>query len=99
LDIAASTGLQVTAVRRSIDRCNVEEDELAGFRQRPTQLIARAHQPALLIPPRSVYFALKAGIDQFEVEHCDFGRIGACRRRGQQHQRDDETGNSHDRGP
>ena len=27
-DIAASTGLQITAVRRNIDRRNVEEDEL-----------------------------------------------------------------------
>jgi hypothetical protein len=30
-DIAASTGLQITAVRRNTDRRNVEEDELAAL--------------------------------------------------------------------
>ena len=72
-------GLPVAAVRRSIDRRNVEEDELAGFRQRLSHLIACAHQPALLIRPRSLHFTLKTGVHQFEIKHRNFGRVGTCR--------------------
>ena len=70
----------MAAVRRSIDRRNVEEDELAGFRQRPAQLIPYAHQPSLLVRPRPLHLALKAGVHQFEIKHCNFGRVGTCRR-------------------
>ena len=70
----------MAAVRRSIDRRNVEEDELAGFRQRPAQLIPCARQLSLLVRPRSLHFALKAGVHQFEIKHRSFGgsaRAGA----------------------
>jgi hypothetical protein len=80
LHVAAAASLQIAAVRRSIDRGNVEQMELAGFGQFLAQLIADAHQPSLLVGPRSVHFALKAGIDQFEIEHRDLGRIGMNRR-------------------
>ena len=80
LHIAATAGLQVTAVRCSIDRRNVENGKFSGFRHRLAQLIAGVHQPPLFVRPRPIHFALQAGIDQFEVEHSDFERIGMCRR-------------------
>lgn len=97
LHVAAAAGLPVAAVRRSIDRRNVEEDELAGFRQRLAHLIARAHQPALLIRPRSLHFTLKTGIHQFEIKHRDFGRVGTCRRWDHQRQRHEDEDRFHDR--
>lgn len=54
---------------------DVEDDEIVGFRQRPTLLIACAHEPALLVRPRSVHFPLQAGVDQFEIKHRNFGRV------------------------
>jgi hypothetical protein len=59
LHVAAATGLQVAAVGCSINRCNIEDGELAGFRQCPAQLIARAHESALLVRARSVDFACR----------------------------------------
>jgi len=99
LHVAAATGLQVTGVRRSIDRRDVEDDKLTGSRQCLAQLFGNVLQPPLFVRLRSIHFALQAGIEKFEVEHSDFERIGMCQRRDQQHQRDDETRNSHDRGP
>ena len=80
LHVAAAAGLQMAAMRRSVDRRNVEEDELAGFRQGPAQLVACAHQPSLLVRPRPLYFALKAGVHQFEIKHRNFRRVGTRRR-------------------
>ena len=49
LHIATAAGLQIAAVRRSIHRGNVEQLELAGFRQSFAQLIADPHQAVMLV--------------------------------------------------
>jgi hypothetical protein len=86
-------------VRRSIDRRDVEDDKLSSVRQRFAQLFGDVLQPPLFVRLWSIHLALQAGIKQFEVEHSGLERIGVCRRQDRQHQRDDETRNSHDRGP
>src|SRR3979490_2345260 len=60
--VATAAGLQVAAVRRSINRGAVEDRKLSGFRQCLAQLIAGAHQPLLFVGPRPIHFALKAGV-------------------------------------
>ena len=66
--------------RRGIDRRNVEQLEFAGFRQSFAQLIADPHQAVMFVGPRAVDLTLKAGIEQFEIEHRDLRRIGKRRR-------------------
>lgn len=77
--VAAATGLQVTGVRCSMDRRDIENDEFSGFRQRFSELIAGVLQPPLLVRAWSIHFALQAGINQLEIKHSNFGRI--CMRR------------------
>ena len=78
-DITAAACLQIALMRRSIDRRDVEDRKLSGFRDCLAQLIAGAHQPPFFVGPRPIHFALKAGIHQFEIKHGDFGWIGARR--------------------
>lgn len=77
--VATAAGLQIAAVRRSIDRRDVEDRKFSGFRQCLAQLIACAHQPPLFVGPRPIHLALKAGVHQFKIKHGDFGWIGARR--------------------
>jgi len=98
LDVAAAACLQVTGVRRSIYRRDVEDDEFSISRQRFAQLFGDVLQPPLFVHLRSIHFALQAGIEQFEVEHSGLKRVGMYRR-DRQHQCDDENKDSHDRGP
>jgi hypothetical protein len=62
-------------------------------------LIADAHQPTLLVGPRTVHLALQARIDQFEIEHRDLGRIGMNRRRNHQRQCGGGEQRSHESDP
>jgi len=78
--VATAAGLQIAAVRRSIDRRDVDDLKLAGIRRFLAQLIACPCQPVMLVRAGSIHLALQAGIDQLEIEHCDFRRIGACLR-------------------
>lgn len=68
LHFAAAAGLQIAAVRRSIDRRSIQNGELAGVGQHFPDLVACTHEPPLLIGTRTIDFALKAGIDEFEIE-------------------------------
>jgi len=78
--VAAATSLQVTGVRCSMDRRDIENDKFSGIRQRFTQLIAGFPQTPLLVRPWPIHFALQAGINQLEIKHGNFGWL--CMRRG-----------------
>jgi hypothetical protein len=62
LHVAAAAGLQIAAMRCSIDFGNVEQTELAGLLQLPAQLIADTHQPVTLVSPRTINLPLEARI-------------------------------------
>ena len=77
--VAAATGLQVTAVRCSMDRRDVEDDKFSGFCQGFAKLFTGIHQSPLLVCPWAIRFAFQASIDHLEVEHSNLERIGMCR--------------------
>jgi hypothetical protein len=98
LHIAATTGLQVTGVRRSIDGANVQNDVVSRLPQCFSQLISDVAEPTLLIRLRSINCALQTSVEQFEVKCGDLERLGIPRRADPEHQRGDKYGNSHHRG-
>ena len=77
--VAATAGLQIAVVRRSIDGQNIEQLELAGPCQFLAQLLAGPHQALVLVPAWSINLPLQACIEQFEIKHREFGRIGKRR--------------------
>jgi hypothetical protein len=97
--VAAIAGLQIAVVRRSIDGQNIERLELAGLCQFLAQLLAGPHQALVLVPARSIHFPLQACIEQFEIEHREFGRIGTRRDCKRQCQQNGDEPCSHDGDP
>ena len=66
--IATAAVLQVTGVRRSIDRRDIQHHVMSALRQCLAQLFSHVFQSPLLIRLRSVHRTLQAGIEQFEIE-------------------------------
>src|SRR6266850_6147351 len=76
LDVATAAGLQIATLSRNLHRRDVEELELAGFRQLPAHLITDADQSIMLVGLRPPHLTFEARIQQFEIEDSEPRRIG-----------------------
>src|ERR1700749_2363600 len=63
-------------MRRSIDRRDVDDLELAGLAKFLAYEIAAPHQPIMFVSLRSIELPGKAGVDHLEIEHRKFWRLG-----------------------
>jgi hypothetical protein len=85
-------------MRRSIDRCDVNNLELAGLAKFLAQLVTDPRQSFPLVWARPIDFAIKARVDHLEIEHRKLRRLGGlgeCPAR--QHQKYGSSERSHDR--
>src|SRR5262245_17339818 len=63
-------------MRRSIDRRDVDNLELAGLGKFLAYLIADPRQAFLFVAAPAMDFAIKARVDHLEIEHRKLRRIG-----------------------
>ena len=78
--VTAAASLQIALMRRSIDRRDIDDLELAGLAQFLAHLIADPHQPVMFVGLRCRRISpSKAGVDHLEIEHRKLGRFGRVR--------------------
>ena len=63
-------------MRGGTDRRNIDNEKPRRIRKSLSHLFRRPLQTILLISPRTVGFALQAGVEQLEIEYHDFAWIG-----------------------